>query len=215
MHHESRRGMWRIGAAIVAVVLTLALPLGTLAQTLDSAEMRSWERKDAKSDCDAIGWNLDPSAMATTPDDEEAFLTHHAACVGAVAYLAFCGTIPGDGMFFEPPAGQLWVACYVIAGNMGTGEKTVSLFDFALVGANGRKYDQDFMAQASMDASRMFSTATLREGQNVDGLIAFSVPRTGAMPYTLEIDPMLNFSLTRSEPGYIVIPKWVSFRDPS
>ena len=200
-------------AAFVAFVLALASPLGVSAQSSGSADLRSWERKDSSTTCDEIGWNLDGSYSGSM--DDEDFFVHHAACVGSVAYVAFCGTIAGDGMFFEPPSGQLWIACLVMAANAGSSDVTVSLFDFSLVGANGRKYDQDFMAQASLDASRMFSTATLRQGQNVDGLIAFSVPKSGAAPFTLEIDPMLNFSLGGSDPGYIVIPKWVSFRDPS
>lgn len=196
----------------LSFILTLFLMIGavpeTLAQTVDRSEISQWESKDSATTCDEIGWEAS-EILQGTPDD--ANLMHHLACVGSVGYLAVCGTIEGDGMFFEPSSGQNWIACYVIAGNTGSGEESVSLFDFSLVGSNGRKYTQDFTAQASLNPDSMFPTTTIREGQNVDGVIAFSVPKSNALPYFLEIDPMLNFSLTRTDPGNIVITKLVSF----
>lgn len=193
------RGLWVV---MVVGALILGSSLGAAAQSLDRAELKEWQSKDSSTTCDEIGWDAG-KIVSGSPTEKE--LIHHGACVGAVLYLAVCGTIEGDGMFFEPSSGENWIACMVIAGNTGTSDASVSLFDFSLVDASGRKHSQDFTAQASLSTDAMFPTETLRQDQSVSGVIAFAVPTSASLPYVLEIDPMLNFSLTRSDPGAVVI----------
>lgn len=135
---------------------------------------------------------------------------HDGVCIDSLYYMAMRGTFEGDGMFFAPSPSELWIACLVIAGHVGTEEKSVSMMDFSLGGGNGRKDAQDVTAHASLNADWMFPTATLRQDQAVDGVIAFSVPKSSKLPYVLEIDLLLDFSLAGGDVDHVAIPKLVS-----
>lgn len=114
-------------------------------------------------------------------------------------------------MYFETQDDENWIVCYIVAYNMTTSEKSVSMFDFSLVTDSGRKFSTDFSAMLSFDSADMFPSETLREGQGVEGMIGFAIPKSSKMPLTLEIDQLLNFSFTRSDVGVIVIPKLFRF----
>ena len=193
-----------LGCLHLVVLLALVSGGAVYAQSVDRAEIREWKERDDPSTCDEIGWDAG-AIVGGTPTNED--YLHHGACVGSVIYIAACGTIDGDGMFFGPSPGEMWIACLIIAANAGNDEAMVSPFDFSLVDANGRKYDQDFMAQASLNPDAMFPTETLRREQSVSGAIAFSVPRSADLPYVLEVDPMLSFSFSSPDPGSIVITR--------
>lgn len=185
-----------LGRTLGAVCLCLMVVSSASAQTLDSTS-QEWMDKDAAEGCDAIGWNVMDAADYGLYDRER-----WASCIDGRSTEAICGTFSGTSMF-SPPRNSTWIVCALIIKNMSSGTVTVSMLDYSLVDANGRKYDYDVNVHASLGSTMMLGTETLRQGQYVEGFVGFSIPTSAPTPLFIEVAPLTTFS---DDAGYIVIP---------
>jgi hypothetical protein len=185
-------------------IVGMMLPFAVAAQSVDSATVAEWESQDSATECDEIGWAVVTLTDVQAFDSNTSGRCHYISIYGEGGYAAVCGTDSGDSLF-NPSSGDTWIVCLVQAINVGTDSIDVSMFDFSLVTNAGRKFDAEITPLVNKDSDDMFSTQTLREGQSTQGLISFVVPTTAELPYTIEIDPLLNFSLSPVEPSVIVI----------
>lgn len=197
----------RLVGVIVSCFLVTQMNTGlATAQTVNTSDISDWKAKDDPGSCDEIGWGV--TATVDTSDND--VLEHHLACRGSMGYMALCGEISGDGMFLSPPTGTRWIGCMMVVGNAGDSAGNVSPFDFTLVDASGGRHDMDVMAFAGLGmGADMFATDSIRSGQNMKGLLAFSIPTSAKLPFLIEIDPMLDFSFSKGDPAVIVIDQLV------
>ncbi|HRA47732.1 MAG TPA: DUF4352 domain-containing protein, partial [Thermomicrobiales bacterium] len=161
--------------------------------------------RDAPNTCDEIGWNgLGGNGRPAGDLDDR--LTHFAACSGSVAYLLFCGLDDGSESLFGPSSGQVWVICVSIATNVGDSSTYVSLFDFTLIDANSTRHQIDFSAIAAVGVGNEFPTDAISPGQNVTGIVAFSIAKTRTEGNRIEIAQSLDFSGEALTASILLVP---------
>jgi hypothetical protein len=161
--------------------------------------------EDSATTCDRIGWNVWNRSGKVASDAESKF-QHYLACGESLGYSVGCVISTGSDAYFGPSAGNVWVLCNVLAINAGSESAFVSPFDFTLVDANNRRHDIDYMALTMVSASEMFPSDSVPPDQSVSGYVAFEIPSSAAKPIRIEINALLDYSLSSESLVIILDP---------
>jgi hypothetical protein len=163
------------------------------------AAVASIARSDSATECDEIGWSVNPASYSE--DDFE----HVASCAFPMVYVAACADVTSaarGAMFGGPSGGDVWIACTVFVGNAGTDSEVISPFDFALVTGSNHRYNTSFDPIVVFPSAEVLEPITLPPDQNTSGTIWFVVSRSDATPFRIEIEPPF---LSGAEPGVIIM----------